>query len=187
MILKNHLVIADREISDNSPTFFVADIAANHDGELTRAVDLIYLAAEAGADATKFQHFKAETIVSDVGFSNLGGRQSHQASWEKSVFDVYQSASLDLAWTPQLKKACDEAGVIFLSTPYDLDMVDAISPYVAAYKIGSGDITWLEIIESIAAKNKPYILATGASSIEDVDRAVCAALKINSQLALLQT
>jgi N-acetylneuraminate synthase len=60
--------IADRTIGLDHPTYFIADIAANHDGDLERAKDLIYKCAEAGADAAKFQHFKAETIVSDEGF-----------------------------------------------------------------------------------------------------------------------
>ncbi len=186
-----HLDIAGRKIGGDEPTYFVADIAANHDGDLQRAIALIHLAADAGADAAKFQHFKADTIVSDVGFRSLGGQQSHQAKshqdkLKKSVFEVYQDASVDLGWTPALKKDCDEAGVTFFTSPYALDLVDAVDPYVPAYKIGSGDITWLEIIEHIARKNKPYILATGASTMDDVQRAVQAALEINPQFALLQ-
>ena len=178
--------IEGRRIGAGSPTYFIADIAANHDGDLQRAVALIHLAAEAGADAAKFQHFKASTIVSDAGFRSLGGQQSHQSKWDKSVFEVYQAASVDLGWTPALKKACDEAGIAFFTSPYDFELVDAIDPYVPAYKIGSGDITWLEIIEYIASKNKPYILASGASSMDDVQRAVDLALGINPNLALLQ-
>ena len=93
---------------------------------------------------------------------------------------------MDLGWTPYLKQACDKAGITFFTSPYALELVDAVDPYVPAYKIGSGDITWLEIIEHIAGKGKPYILATGASSMEDVQRAVQAALNVNRQLALLQ-
>ena len=145
-------------IGKNSKTYFIADIAANHDGSFKRALKLIKLAAQAGANAAKFQHFNANTIVSEVGFESFSAKQSHQAKWGKSVFEVYQDASLDLNWTPALKKACDEAGIAFFSTPYALDLVDAIDQFVPAYKIGSGDITWLEIIEHIAKKNKPYIL-----------------------------
>jgi N-acetylneuraminate synthase len=180
------LTIAGRRIGPDDPTYFIADIAANHDGDLSRALALIHLAAEAGADAAKFQHFTAPTIVSDFGFRSLGGQQSHQAKWKKSVFDVYQAASVDLGWTPHLKQACDDAGITFFTSPYALDIVDAVDPYVPAYKIGSGDITWLEIIEHIAKKNKPYILASGASTLDDVKRAVAVALKFNPQFALLQ-
>lgn len=189
MIMANALrtiKIQNRVVGENEPTYFIADIAANHDGDLGRAKDLIYLAAEAGADAAKFQHFQAETIVSDVGFKALGGSQSHQAEWKKSVFEVYRDASVDLAWTPILKETCDKAGIAFFTSPYSYDLVDHIDPYVPAYKIGSGDITWHGIIEHIARKNKPYLLATGASTMDDVQRAVEVALGINPNLALLQ-
>ena len=83
--------INGQQVGPDHPTYFIADIAANHDGDLTRAIDLINLAAEAGADAAKFQHFKADTIVSDYGFKALGGQQSHQARWRKSVFEVSAS------------------------------------------------------------------------------------------------
>lgn len=180
------LKIDGKHISACHPTYFIADIAANHDGDLRRAIDLIHLAADAGADAAKFQHFQANTIVSDKGFRALGGQQSHQASWKKPVFEVYKDAAVDLDWTPHLKEACDQAGITFFTSPYAPELVDAVDPYVPAYKIGSGDITWIEIVEYIARKQKPYLLATGASTMVDVERAVAAALAINTQFALLQ-
>jgi N-acetylneuraminate synthase len=182
----SQLLIDGKRISGDDPTYFIADIAANHDGDLGRAVELIHMAAEAGADAAKFQHFKADTIVSDYGFKSLGGQQSHQAKWKKSVFEVYADASVDLGWTPTLTKACKDARITFFTSPYAFDLVDAIDPYVPAYKIGSGDITWHAIIAHIASKQKPYILATGASTTDDVARAVEVAVSINPRLALLQ-
>lgn len=175
-----------RLIGRDHPVYFVADIAANHDGDLSRAKDLIHLAAEAGADAAKFQHFKAETIVSDRGFRALGGQQSHQSKWKKSVFEVYQDASVSLDWTETLREACNAAGITFFTSPYSREIVDHIDTFVPAYKIGSGDITWIEMIEHIAAKGKPLILAAGASTTDDVLRAVNAALAINPNIALLQ-
>ena len=71
-------------------TYFIADIAANHDGSLARAKKLIKLCSQAGADAAKFQHFKAETIVSDRGFKKVG-KLSHQSKWKSGVFDVYKT------------------------------------------------------------------------------------------------
>jgi sialic acid synthase SpsE len=178
--------IESKYIGDGNPVYFIADIAANHDGDLDRAKDLIFLAAEAGADAAKFQHFKAETIVSDHGFRSLSGPQSHQAKWKKSVFEVYKEASISLDWTEELIKTCKRAGITFFTSPYSLELVDAIDPYVPAYKIGSGDITWIEMIKYIAAKEKPYIIATGASTLKDVERAVNAGMKINPKLCLMQ-
>jgi N-acetylneuraminate synthase len=180
------MIINGRCIGLKHPVYFIADIAANHDGNLNRAKDLIYLAAEAGANAAKFQHFKADSIVSDQGFKQLGNQKSHQSKWEKSVFDIYKEAAVDLAWTEDLKETCDAAGITFFTSPYAFDLVDHIDPYVPAYKIGSGDITWLEMIEYIAAKNKPYIIASGASSFDDVERAVTAGLHINQKLCLMQ-
>lgn len=182
----NELVIDGQRIGEQHPTYFIADVAANHDGDLERAKDLIYMAKEAGADAAKFQHFRAETIVSDVGFKALGGQQSHQANWKKSVFEVYRDATVSPDWTETLKSTCDKAGITFFTSPYDFDLVDHIDPFVPAHKIGSGDITWIEMVERIASKQKPYILATGASTTDDVVRAVSAALAINPQLAILQ-
>jgi N-acetylneuraminate synthase len=178
--------IADRSIGPDEPTYFVADIAASHDGQLSRAVDLIHLAAEAGADAAKFQNFHAETIVSDRGFRELGAQQSHQASWTKSVFEVYQDASIPNEWTSELKAACDDAGIHYFSAPYDIPAVDMLEPYVPAYKIGSGDISWLEIVDLIAAKGKPVLLATGASELADVVRAVDVVLARTRDLVLMQ-
>jgi len=178
--------IDGKRVGKDQPTYFIADIAANHDGDLGRAKELIHLAAQAGADAAKFQHFQAATIVSDFGFKTLGSQQAHQSRWKKSVFEVYREASVDLGWTPQLKQTCEDAGISFFTSPYSLELVDHIDPFVPAYKIGSGDITWLEIIEYIASKQKPYILATGASSMDDVQRAVAAALAINPRFVLLQ-
>ena len=178
--------IGSNLIGDKYQTYFIADIAANHDGDLERAKELIYLAADSGANAAKFQHFKAETIVSDAVFKSIKTNSSHQSNWEKSVFEVYKEASINLGWTPILKDTCDKAGIDFFTSPYSIELVDHIDPYVPAYKIGSGDLTWLEIIKYIAGKGKPYIIATGASNLEEVSRAVHSGLKINNDLALLQ-
>ena len=178
--------IADRWIGGTHPTYFIADISANHDGDLSRAKDLIHLAAEAGADAAKFQNFRAPKIVSDFGFRSLGGQVSHQATWRKSVFEVYQSASIPFEWAPELKQACDLAGIHYFSSPYDFEAVDMLDPLVPAHKIGSGDITWPEMLRYIAGKGKPVLLATGASSMEDVQRAVEIVLALNPQLVLMQ-
>lgn len=176
----NHLIGKDH------PTYFIADIAANHDGSLERAKLLIRLAKEAGANAAKFQNFQAPKIVSDYGFSHMDSQVSHQAKWEKSVSEVYAAASVPFDWTPTLKETCDEVGIDFFSSPYDFEAIDMLDPYVPAYKIGSGDITWIEACEYMARKMKPVLLATGASNIGDVQRAVQAILAINPELVLMQ-
>ena len=178
--------IGAHTIGVNHPTCFIADISANHDGDLERAKLLIQLAGEAGADAAKFQNFRAPEIVSDFGFKSMEAQISHQATWKKSVFEVYQSASIPFEWTPILKEECDREGIEYFSSPYDFDAIDMLEPYIPAYKIGSGDITWPEALERIAEKGKPVILATGASTIGDVQRAVSTILAINQQLVLMQ-
>jgi N-acetylneuraminate synthase len=180
------LQIGSHLIGQDHPTYFIADISANHDGDLERAKVLIQLAAESGADAAKFQNFRAPEIVSDYGFRSMQGQVSHQSSWEKSVFEVYQDASIPFEWTPTLKEECDKAGIDYFSSPYDFEAIDMLDPYVPAYKIGSGEITWLEALERMANLGKPVILATGASDIGDVQRAVHTILAINRQLVLMQ-
>ncbi len=178
--------IGSKTIGHDHPTYFIADISANHDGDLERAKLLIQLAAESGADAAKFQNFRAAEIVSDYGFRSLQGQVSHQSSWEKSVFEVYQGASIPFEWTPILKEVCDQAGIDYFSSPYDFEAIEMLDQYVPAYKVGSGEITWLEALERMANKGKPVILATGAADIGDVQRAVHTILAINQQLVLMQ-
>lgn len=164
--------IGTRRVGDAHPTYFVADISANHDGDLSRAKDLIRLAAESGADAAKFQNFRADKIVSDYGFRQLGRAQSHQSRWKKSVAEVYAAASLPWEWTRALAEECRAARIDYFSAPYDLEAVDMLDPHVDLFKIGSGDISWPEMIVKIGGKGKPVLLATGASTLADVQRAV---------------
>ena len=182
----SNIQIEGRTIGESHPVYFIADVAANHDGDLERAKDLIHLCAEAGADAVKFQHFTADTIVSNQGFKSLGGRQSHQSKWKKSVFDIYQDASINQDWTPELKEVCDKAGVTFLTSPYSYELVDKVDGFLSAYKIGSGDITWLGIVDYIASKEKPVLLATGASNLSEVDLAMSVLLMRTNDIVLMQ-
>lgn len=180
------ITIGDHIIGEKHPVYFIADIGANHDGSLERAKALIRLAAEAGADAAKFQNFKAAKIVSDLGFRTLGGQQSHQSKWRKSVFEVYQDASVPSSWTQVLQEYCSQAGIDYFTSPYDMETSDEVDPFVPAFKIGSGEIDWIEALEHIARKGKPVLLATGASSIGEVQKAVKTILAINKQLVLMQ-
>lgn len=187
MNINDSLIIGNRKICVTNPTYFIADIGANHDGDIERAKLLIKLCSEAGAAAVKFQHFKAETIVSDLGFKRLDSKfLSHQASWKKSVFEVYKEASIDVSWDKELKETCDDYGVDYMTTPYDAEFVESIDPLVPAYKVGSGDITWVQHIKFIASKGKPVLLACGASTLDEIVRAVEAALEVNPNVAVLQ-
>jgi len=178
--------ILDKIIGLNHPTYFIADIAANHDGDLERAKLLIRLAKEAGADAAKFQNFRAPKIVSDYGFKAMGGQVSHQAAWSKSVFEVYQDASIPFEWTPILKEECDRVGIHYFSSPYDDDAIDMLDPYVPAYKAGSGLISWPEAIVRMAQKGKPVLVATGASTMGEVINAMDQVMAVTDQIILMQ-
>lgn len=177
--------IGNRIISKDGKPYFIADIAANHDGDLNRAYKLIELAKESGADAAKFQNFHAGQIVSRNGFDTMK-KMTHQASWSKSVYDVYDDATLPLDWTEKLKEKCDEVGIEYMTSPYDVESVDRVDPYVNAYKIGSGDIQWTEMLEYIASKGKPVIIASGASALEDVKRAYQSIRKYTKEIVLMQ-
>ena len=121
--------INNRKIGESHPTYFIADIAANHDGSLKKAIQLIREAKKAGADAAKFQHFQAKTIVSRKGFESLGTQLSHQKSWKQSVYEIYENASVSLNWTSELVKTCEEAKIPFFTTPYSLEVIDEITSF----------------------------------------------------------
>jgi N-acetylneuraminate synthase len=180
------ITIDGRRIGPDTPTYFVADIAANHDGSLDRAKALIRLAKEAGAEAAKFQHFTARTIVSDVGFRRLGRRLSHQSGWQQEVYDVYDAAAVPADWTTALRDECERVGITFFSAPYSLDAIRTLSPFMPAIKIGSGDVDWLEAIDLIARQGKPVLLATGAADLRDVQRAVETVRAHTDELVLMQ-
>ena len=182
----NKIFIGEREISINSPTYFIADVASNHDGKIERANDLIKIAKDSGADAVKFQHFLASKIVSDYGFKNLKTVSSHQSKWDKSVYEIYQEYECNREWTEQLYETAKQNDIEFMTTPYDSEALAMIDKYVRAYKIGSGDITWIDFIKTVAQKNKPIIIATGAADIFDVERAVEAIIEHNPQIMLMQ-
>lgn len=178
--------IGQRRLGPDEPTYFIADIAANHDGDLNRAKHLMTLARDAGADCAKFQHFVAPQIVSDYGFKALGASWSHQAKWNRSVFEVYADASLPREWTVPLAEHAHDLGIEFMSAPYDLGAVDHLYPHVNAYKVGSGDINWIEELEYIGSKGKPVLIATGAATLEDVDRAMAVLMAASVDIVLMQ-
>ncbi|MCK9300779.1 MAG: N-acetylneuraminate synthase family protein [Bacteroidales bacterium] len=183
--MKKKIKLGSKVISDNS-LYFIADIGANHNGSLEKAIELIHLAKEAGADAAKFQNFQASKIVSKIGFDNLKSKLSHQSKWTKSVYEVYEDASISKDWTKILKEECDKVNIDYFTSPYDYESVDLVDQYVDLYKIGSGDISWLDIIGHIISKNKPVLISTGASDEADVKRVMNYALAKTNDIVLMQ-
>jgi sialic acid synthase SpsE len=174
------------KIIDKNSLYFIADIGANHDGSLNRAIDLIHMCKEAGADAAKFQNFQVDKIVSRKGFESMQSKSSHQSSWKKSVYDTYKGASINKEWTKTLKEECDKIGIDYFTSPYDFESVDLVDQYVDLYKIGSGDITWINLVDYIFSKNKPVIIATGASDLTDVERIMSLAQTKTNNTVLMQ-
>lgn len=172
------------QITNFSKPYFIADIGANHDGDIKRAFKLIEKAKESGANAVKFQNFKANKIVSKFGFENLGKKLTHQSSWKKSVYETYLDASLNDEWNLLLKEKCDQVNIEYLTSPYDIESVDNVDKLLKIFKIGSGDLTWPEIVKYISSKNKPVILATGACTLNEVIQTM--KLLKNNKIVLMQ-
>ena len=109
------------KIMDNKNSYFIADIGANQQWFFRKSKKLIYLAKESGADMrSKFQNFQASKIVSKTGFDKMKGKLSHQANWKKSVFEVYQDASISKDWTSKLKEECDKVKIDYFTSPHRL-------------------------------------------------------------------
>lgn len=174
-------------IGENHPVYIIADIGANFDGNLGKAKKLALAAKEAGADAAKFQTFKSEKIVSRKGFASMKLQGVH-GTWNKPVDEVFREVELPRQWHKDLRDYCSRIGISFSSSPYDFEAVDLLDQLdVDFIKIGSGDITWLEMLEYIAKKGRPMVLATGASTFAEVDEAVNVIQSNgNNKLCLLQ-
>jgi N-acetylneuraminate synthase len=184
--MKDVKTLSQLGIGNEHPTYFIAEIGSNFDGSKQRAVDLIGIAKDAGAQAVKFQHYTAKSLVNQHGFENMGGKVSHQQKWDDSVYNVYDNASLPLDWTADLAKFSKREGIDFFSSPYSFDLAENIEPHVDFFKIGSGDITFTALIEFIAKFGKPILLGTGASSIMDVERALSIIESHNVESVVMQ-
>lgn len=180
------ITIDGRKIGEGYPVYCIAEIGSNFDGDLDRAKSLIDLATDSGANAVKFQSFLTDKIISKKGFENL--RVGFQAKWKKSVYEVYKDAEFPRKWHKKISDYCKKKKITFFSSPYDFEAVDLLEELdVPVYKIGSGDITWHEIIKYIAEKGKPIILGVGASTIKEIEEAVNIIYSTgNKKLILLQ-
>jgi len=164
--------VGNRSIGKDSPCYIIAEIGANFDGDIEKAKRLISAAKECSADCAKFQSFKAEKIVSAGGFAKMNLKGVH-GSWGRPVHEVFRDAEFPREWHKELNDYCKEIGIDFSTSPYDYEAVDLCEeldlPFI---KIGSGEITWLEMLEYIARKNKPMFLATGDATMSEIDEAI---------------
>ena len=171
MSLQPTIQISHRQVGPGHPAFLVAEIGANHEGDLGRALELVGEAGRAGADAVKFQSFLAANFLtrSNPGFAEL------------------QRLEMPRDWYPTLREACDEAGVLMFSTATNevtLGWMEELG--LPCYKVASAHVTYYPLLEHTARLGKPMILSTGFSTLPEITRAVeTIADAGNRQLAVL--
>lgn len=164
--------IGQKWIGEKYPTYFIAEIGANFDGSIEKAKRLIDAAKSSGADCAKFQTFSTPKIVSEGGFSRMQLKGVH-GSWGRTVSEVFKDAEFPVAWHKEIADYCQKVGIDFSTSPYFKEAVDlCVELDVPFIKIGSGDITWLEMIDYIARMGKPVMLATGDATMSEIDEAV---------------
>jgi len=166
--------IADREIGVDSPPLIIAELSANHLGNIERALRSIEVAAECGADSVKFQTYTADTITIDCDNEFF---QIADGPWKgQTLHALYKSAYTPYEWHEQLFAKARELGLIPLSTPFDQTAVDLLHSLDApAYKIASFEIVDLPLIASVAKLGRPMIISTGMANLGDIQDAVTTA------------
>jgi len=147
--------------------FIVAEIGANHEGNFEVAKEMVQAAAEAGVDAVKFQTYRAEKLV---------------AKAEKERYEHFKRFALGDGEFAELADLTQQHGLVFLSTPFDIEAVDFLDRLAPAFKIASGDITYLSLIKHIAQKGKPMFLSTGMANVEEIWQAIDIVKRANSKL-----
>jgi len=162
--------------------YVIAEIGVNHEGSISLAKRLIDEAKEGGADAVKFQSYKAETLASKDSPSYWDTTKEPTTS-QYELFKKHDSFWQEEMQT--LKVYCDEVGIEFLSTPFDIESADFLNELMDVFKISSSDITNKPFIEYICRFNKPIILSTGASHLFEIQEAVSWIEKYGNPLALL--
>lgn len=156
--------IGGRDLSED--TFVIAEAGSNHNGSLDTAKELIDVAADAGADAVKFQTFKASEMYDEES------QDFHLSGDEETAYDIFERLEMPYDWVPQLSERCKEKGVEFLSSPFDEESAEVLSKYVPVFKIGSSMASHHPFLKDLAEYGKPLILSTGAHSLSEVSESV---------------
>lgn len=177
------------QLNDPSHTFVIAEAGSNwkagsYEDDLNRARQLIKIATKAGADAIKFQTYRAETVyvpnAGEVGYLMESGIK-------ENIFDLFKELSMPYEMLAELAKYCEENKIIFMSTPFSVEDAKQIDPYVKIHKVASYEINHIRLLEFLASTRKPVLISTGASTYEEIDFAVDVMKKNNSnQIGLLQ-
>jgi N-acetylneuraminate synthase len=173
--------IGDRRVGTDEPTFVIAEAGSNHNGDLETAKELIDVAAEAGADAVKFQTFRAEDLyVKDSG-------EVEYLDDDRSIYEIIESMEMPYEWIPELYEYCHEQNVQFMSTPFDERSANELEEYVSAWKVASYTSSHIPFLEYLAETKKPIIMSTGAHELDEVSKSVTALREAGvSDLVLLQ-
>jgi len=161
--------LGSRLVERRSPAYLIAEVGVNHGGSLAAAKDLIDAAARAGADAVKFQTYKADLLAVRDSPAYWDTAKEPTAT-QHELFSKYDALGPDDY--AALARHCENLGIDFVSTPFDLQAVDDLEPLVPYYKVASADITNVPLLRKIAATGKPVVLSTGAASIDEIERAI---------------
>lgn len=184
MTLTNNYAINDRPIGREHSPYIIAELSGNHNGDLNRALALIDIAADAGADAVKLQTYTADTITIDVDrpeFRIQGG------TWDgRHLHELYQEASTPWEWHEALFNRAAERGLHCFSSPFDPTAVEFLETLDApAYKIASFELVDTPLIRRVAKLNKPMIMSTGIANLAEIEEACVAARGCDAGFALL--
>ncbi len=178
--------INGRMVGEGHPAYIIAEMSANHAGSIDRALELVHVAKEAGADCVKIQTYTPDTMTIDCGNEYF---QIGKGTWEgENLYSLYQKAYTPWEWQERLRDEAAEAGIDFLSTPFDSTSVDFLEKLgVSFYKIASFELVDIPLLEYIAARNKPIVMSTGMGTLEEITEAVSAIYSTgNRQLALMK-
>lgn len=179
--------VGERKIGPDYPVFIVAEMSGNHNHDFNIAVEIIYSAKAAGADAVKLQTYTPDTLTIDSNaksFQIPGGN-----TWEgRSLYDLYKEAYTPWEWQPKLKIVADEVGIRLFSTAFDHSSVDFLEEMdLEVYKIASFELVDLPLIRKISATGKPIIMSTGLATLGEIEEAVQVARDAGCKdLALLE-
>jgi N-acetylneuraminate synthase len=158
--------VGDRRVGPDEPAFVVAEAGSNHNGDLGTAKELIDVAADAGADAVKFQTFRAEDLyVEDSG-------EVEYLDDDRSIYEIIESMEMPYEWIPELHEHCRDRGVQFMSTPFDERSAEELAEYVPAWKVASYTSSHHPFLRYLAGTDKPVVMSTGAHELEEVRESV---------------
>lgn len=167
----HEIEIAGRRVGAGQPCFIIAEAGVNHNGDMEIAHRLVDVAAASGADAIKFQTFKAERLVTEN--APKADYQLRTTGVSESLYDMLQKLELSVEAHRDLMAYAKKRGIIFMSTPFDEQSADFLAELgLAVFKTPSGELTNLPFLEHVASKGKPVIISTGMSCLGEVEAAV---------------